>query len=393
MLSPSPAKDIVAIRPGQHTSPGNRGLPSPRVRKLLLWGGPSAALLALGALVLILPIRFPSVVSTFANITAANKWILQQGTAGQLIARSFNYRTGMSDGYRVSNFTSGSSIYFSLAPSLKPGQHVAVGDTVGTVYSSEMQERLIALNGQLITAEGQLAVNATGAKSAIVDAAQQRLQSAKRRRADYQATVARTQALFDDHLLPQGEYDLVQSTAHNLDDAIAIAQADLEAAQTGAKPEELALARAHIAALKDEINAISSRAAAYTLRAPIDGTIAPNFSGDLLLTILATSHYVAVMPIRWSDYSRVAATPNARVTIAGFSRRVQGQILTLNREVELQFGQKVVMATALLDSPPDDLLPGSLARCRIECRPLTAIEHGRLILHSIATAFEAGGSF
>jgi hypothetical protein len=332
-------------------------------------------------------------VSTFANITAANKWILERGTAGQLIARTFNYQTGMSDGYRVSNFESGSSIYFSVAPTLRPGQHVAVGDTVGTVYSSEMQERLITLNGQLAAAEGQLAVNSTGAKSAVVEAAQQRLQSAKRRRADYQATVTRTQALFDDHLLPQGEYDRVQGTVHNLDDAILIEQADLEAAQTGAKPEELALAMAHIAALKDEIRAISSRAATYTLRAPIEGTISSTYSGDMLLTILTTSHYVAIMPIRWSDYSRVVGTPNARVTIAGFSRPVQGKILALNHEVEVHGGQKVVMATALLDSPPDDLLPGSVARCKIECRPLTAIEHGRLILRSIATSVDVTGSF
>ena len=393
MLSPSPAKDIVPIRPGTHRAPEKRSLPSPVVRNLLLWGGSIAALLALVAAVLFLPIRFPSIVSTFANITAANKWILEQGTAGQLIARSFNYQTGMSDGYRVSNFESGSSIYFSVAPSLKPGKHVAVGDTVGTVYSSEMQERLISLNGQLAAAEGQLAVNSTGAKSAVVEAAQQRLQSAKRRRADYQATVTRTQALFDDHLLPQGEYDRVQSTVHNLDDAILIEQADLDAAQTGAKPEELALARAHIAALKDEINAISSRAATYTLRAPIEGTISSTYSGNILLTILATSQYVAIMPVRWSDYARVASTPNARVTISGFSRPVHGHVLALNHEVETHGGQKVVMATALLDSPPYDLLPGSTARCKIECRPLTAAEHGRIFLHTIAASVDMGGSF
>jgi hypothetical protein len=393
MLSPSPTKDIVAIHPGPHGSAGHRGFPSRNVRRLLLWGGASVALLALVALVLFLPFHFPSVVNTFANITAANKWILEKGPAGQLIARSFNYQTGMSDGYRVSNFDSGSSIFFSVSPALKPGMHVVVGDTIGTVYSSEMQERLISLNGQLAAAEGQLAVNATGAKSAVVEAARQRLQSAKRRREDYQATVTRTQQLFDDHLLPQGEYDRVQSTVHNLDDAIAIEQADLEAAQSGAKPEELALAQSHIAALKDEISAISSRAATYTLRAPIDGTISSTYTGETLLTILATSHYVAIMPIRWSDYRRVVLTPNARVTIAGFSRPVQGRILSLNREVEVHAGQKVVMATALLDSPPYDLLPGSTARCRIECRSLTAAEHGKLFLHSIATAVDLGGSF
>jgi hypothetical protein len=351
-----------------------------------------AAVLGIAALLLVLPVRFPSGVSSYASITTSYQWTLEKGTAGQLISRTYNHQTGMSDGFRVSNFSGGSSILFAVAPSLKPGQQVAAGDTVGTVFSSDVQERLISLNGQLAAAERNLAVNATGAKSAVVEAAQQRLQAAKRRRDDYEPTVARTQALFNDHVLPQGEYDRVESAAHALDDAIAIAQAELQAAQTGAKPEELALAETRIAAIKDEINAISTRAAAYTIRAPIAGTVAPA-SGDVLLTISATSQYVAHIPIRWTEYSRVAGTPDARVTIGGFSRPVHGRILALGRDLQVVSGQKVVIATASLDSPPADVLSGSLVRCRIECRPLAAIEYGRLFLHSIAASVEATGSF
>ena len=397
MVLPSSTKDATPISPASRVPADSGGRPSVPILSFLLWSALSAA--AIAGVIAILPrlglppILIPSVVNTYANIMPANKWVLAQGSAGQLIASTFNYQTGMSDGYRVSNFASGSSVFFSVSPSLKPGQHVAAGDTVGSVYSSEMQERLVALNGELSAAEGQLAVSATGSKSAIVEAAQQRVEAAKRRRADYQLIVVRTQALFHDYLLPPGEYDRVQSTIHNLDDAIAIQQADLDAAKTGEKPEQLAVATAHIAALRDEINSIHSRAATYTLCSPIEGTVSPTFSGDMLLTILATSHYVALMPIRSTDYARVAATPNARVTIVGYSRRVEGRIVAVNRELQMQGAQKVVMATALLDSPPDDLLPGSLARCRIECRPLTPIEQCRAIIHAVASSIEAPGSY
>lgn len=391
MLSSPQTIDGVEILRGSRP-PGSNGRATSRAaRIILLWVTVAAMLIAIAALLLVLPIRIPSTVSTYADITAARKWVLEKGTTGQLIARTINYQTGMSDGYRVSNFDGGTSIFFSISPFLKPGQQVAIGDTIGTVYSSDTQERLISLNGQLVAAERVLAVNATGAKSAVVEAAQQRLQAAKRRRVDYQPTVDRTDALLADHLVPQGEYDRVQGTAHALDDAIAIAQAELVAAQTGAKPEELALAESRIAALKEEISAIRSRAASYTIRAPIEGTISSTANGDMLLSIAPPSQYVALIAIRSSDYARVATAPNARVTIAGYSRPVRGRLLALGHDVQDRYGQKVVMATASLESPPDDLLPGSIARCKIECTPLTALDYGKFILHSIATSASAAG--
>jgi hypothetical protein len=350
-----------------------------------------AGLGAVATLLVVLPIRFPSTVHTYANVNVANKWVLAKGTDGQLIAHTFNYQTGMSDGYRVSNFSAGSSIYFAVAPTIRPGQRVAAGDTVGTIASSDVQERLVSLQGQLASAERMLAVNATGDKSASIIAAQQRLESAKRRREDYQSTIERTRRLFEDNVLPEGEYDRVMSQAHTLDDAIAIEGADLAAAQSGAKPEAIALIESNIAGLKNEIAVISSRAATFTLRAPIAGIVSSS-SGDNLLSISEVSRYVALIPVRSSDYRRVAATHEPAVTITGFSRPVRGRIIAMNHEVEELYGHKVVMATALLDSPPDDLLPGSIARCRIDCTPLAALDYGKFLLHSVASSVEAAGS-
>ena len=381
----SPSADV-------HASLVRRGPPSRRVARILLWVVLAVLLLGSAGFLLAFPVQIPSVVNTYADITSAHKWVLEKGTNGQLIASTINYVTGMSDGYNISNFNAGSSIAFSLIPSLKPGQHVEVGDTVGTVYSSEVQERLITLNGQLAAAERHLAVSATGEKAAVIGAAQQRLLAARRRREDYQATVERTQTLFTDHLLSQGEYDRVQSSVHALDDAIAIQEAELEAARTGAKPEQLALVETNIAALKDEIRAVTSRASSYTIRAPIAGSVSSATSGSGLLTISAESPYVALVAVRGSDYARVAGTPSARVTISGFSRPVRGRVLALNHEVQSRYGQSVVMATAQLDPSPADLLPGSLARCRIDCTPLPIMEFAKGVFQAVVASASAAGT-
>jgi len=380
MLSPSPTREAVPPLsvPRVH-APRRKRVP----RMVLVWVPLAAVLSAAVFLLVTMPIHLPSVVSTFANITAAHEWSLVQGPTGQLMSRTFNYQTGMSEGYAVSNFPAGSSTFFTVSPSLRPGKSVAAGDTVGTVSSSDVQERLIVLNGQLAAAEASLTASAAGSKSAVVQAAQERLQAAIRARGEYQSTVIRTQQLYDDHVLPDAQYDQVQSTAHSMDDAIKIARADLETAQTGAKPEELAVSEARIDQIKNEISAINSRTAGYTLRTPIAGVVSSSPSGSL--TVSATSPYVALIPVRWTDYGRVAATPQARVTLFGFSRPVAGRIASLGREVHVAAQQKVIMATVLLDSPPPDVMPGITARCKIDCNPMTPLEYGQFILHSMAT--------
>lgn len=372
----------------QHMGDVHRPRRPRRVQAYMLRGALGIAALVALAFALFTPARYPFPVHTYATISPAQKWVLAKGTNGQLIGRTFNYQTGMSDGYRVANFTTGTSITFTVAPSLAPGQHVAVGDTVGWISSSETQERLVMLNGQLAAARHLLAVNATGQKSAVVTEAEQRLRAAQRQRDEYQSTVTRTQALYDRHLIAQGEYEGVQSNAHRLDDDIAIATASLEAARTGAKPEQVALAESNVAALRNEISAINSRAATFTLRSPINGVVVPTPTGDTLLTIASASECVAMVPIRVIDYPRVSAVHEPRVTISGFSQPIAGKVVAIDHEMQMFYGQPVVMATVVLESQPGDLLPGSIVRCEVASAPLTPFQYGKLLFRSAA----AGGS-
>jgi len=123
-------------------------------------------------------------------------------------------------------------------------------------------------------------------------------------------------------------------------------------------------------------------------------------NGAILWANLHLLFWLSLIPFTtgWMGENHGAPVPTAiygvDLLMAGLAFWIlQGRILALNHEVETHAGQKVVMATALIDSPPDDLLPGSVARCKIECRPLTAAEHGKIFLHTIAASVDLGGSF
>lgn len=355
----------------------------------------AACVVALGVIgyVVLLPVRFPYVVTTYATITPAQKWVLARASNGQLVENLFNFRSGMNEGFRASTFNPGSSVNFSLHSTLQAGQAIAAGDTVGSVFSSEVQERLVALQGQLSAARSLLLVTSTGQKAAIVNESEQRLQFARRRSAEHQSIEARTQKLFAAQLIAEGEFDRVRSEANALRDEITIAAANLEAARTGAKPEQLNLVHANIAALQSEVESVRRRAASHTVTAPISGTLTATYSSDTLLTISAPE-YIALLPVKWSDYRRVAASPRARLRIDGLaSAPVYGTLLAMNRELHILNGNEVVIATALLDPTSTTVMAGMLVRCRIECAPVTAVEYGRHLFVALTATQPILGGF
>jgi len=391
---PSPQAPLASN--GSHlpgTTVIRRSNPAPNGRALVIRLAAIVVVLAVAGFVVFKPVRFPSMVGSYASITPAQKWVLTKVSDGQLVGSTFNYRSGMNVGYRVSTFNPGTSVYFSMHSRLSPGTTVAIGDTVGSIYSTEVQERLIALQGQLHAARSLLAVTASGQKSAVVNEAQQRLEFARRRSAEHERVVARTAKLWEQRLIAEGEYDRVQSEANALRDEIVIAQANLESAQTGAKPEQLNLVNANISALESEIDAVRRRASTYTVTAPISGTVSPTYSGDTLLTI-ASTEYIALLPIKASDYLRVTETPTPRIRLLGLRRTpVFGTIVAMNRELLTLNGFEVAMATASLDAGPADLMPGMMVQCQVECRPRSVADLGRQALIALRTSRVLHGGF
>ncbi len=331
---------------------------------------PLALVLALASLPF-LPIHFPSSIRTYGKIQCAHEWVLVRGVDGQLSASTFNHETGVNEGYHAASFDRSASVYFTLNPGMVPGRVITRGDTVGVVSSSEVQEQLIALNGELTRAEGQLAVNTSGEKEVVVQAAEQRLEIAKRRRSEQERSFERSKALYAQNLLPQGQYESAENSMHAAEDEVALANSALAEARSGAKPEQVRLVTTNIAALKDEIAALRRRAATHTIVSPLTGLVARSTTPEVLLTVSDTSRYVAMIPVRLSDIGRVTAIPEAMVTFRGLSAPLRGHITAMDHQVTAIGLERVVMATAVLDRSAAPLVVGLPLRCDITCPPIT----------------------
>jgi hypothetical protein len=250
-----------------------------------------------------------------------------------------------------------------LAVAISLPARLRKGDTLGNVFSSEMQGSSY-FEWSARNSSSNAGCQFDGEKAAVVREASSGW-SAKRRQQEHRKIEIRNRDLF---MKP----DLWETSStrrmKQYPRTRSLSPSNLEGARTGAKPEQVKLVHANIAALENEIAAIKGRAASYTVTAPISGTLSRAFESDTLLTISDTSGYIALIPLRMQDYTRVAPTQNAAVTFWGGRNSIHGKVIGVNRELRSLHGKKVVIATALLDEPAVALMPGMFIKCRIDCR-------------------------
>lgn len=332
---------------------------------------------------LFFPVKVPYELKSYGKIMPANKWVLSKGTDGQLIASSTNYVTGVSAGYSVAQFERGAEMKLSLRRSLITERYVDIGDTIGTVYASDIEERLAELNGKLGVAQAALEANLTGEKPAVVQEAEQRLIYTKAKAAEQHKIVARLQRLYEKNLIAEEEIELATNKALLLDIEISIDKARLEAVQTGAKPAKIKLLEAEINAFRQQRDALERRKQSFNITASTKGKISRTFSSDTLLVISDTTTFVAFMPIKLKDLKYLSETHSVSIRTEGRVQTFSGELVSLDKEVHVIQGEQVIVVSAVLKKVSGDILPGILAECIITCKPVTTVEYVKRVFKNM----------
>lgn len=326
---------------------------------------------------LLSPFTVPYELVSYGKIMPARKWVLSKGSDGQLIASSTNYETGVSDGYSVSQFERGTEMQFKLRPTLMTEGYVQLGDTVGSIYASDIEERLAELNGLRAVAEAELEANLVGEKPAIIKEAEHRMARDKAEALEQHRTVYRLQKLYDKALIAEQELESAIAKATILDLEVSIDQAQLEAVQTGEKSAQIKLYEAQIEAYQQQHKALEKRFKSFNITSPIEGKITRTFSSDTLLVISDTTAFVAFLPIKLNDLKYLSEAESVNILSLGSGETVSGELVSLDKEVHVIQGEQVIVVAAVLKKVSSDIMPGILAQCIIICKPVTSIEYVR----------------
>ncbi len=324
------------------------------------------AILAVVALVgvLLLPISVPLSIVVPGKILPAREWTLIRDQEGSIGAILRDHALGAVQSYTFNRFERGDVVRLTLHPAIRPHAHVEVGDTLASIFSSETQQQLAELTGELSTILASLDLYATGEKASIVEEARTQLARAEERAHQNHRVLARLRTLREQALIAEQDLEVAESQQRVLEADIAAARARLDVVQTGAKQQQLDLTHTEAAALRDEIATLNDRMNLFTITAPISGMVVRSFGSDTLLQMIDMTEYVVVMPVPWLAHRDLVPDQEVDVEVFGASTPVKGHLQQLGDAIHLINGQQVMLVTASIDDALD-IPPGAMARCTI----------------------------
>jgi hypothetical protein len=340
-------------------------------RTSLIW----LSVLILLIIFLLLPIKIPYSIKSPGKILPSKEWIVSKGPDGRLITILKDNKLGVSQNYSVSQFERGDAIQFSLQPNISSGTPINKMDTVGLIYSNEIERQFVQLKGDLETAKSSLITYTTGEKQSIIKEERERLEYMKKQAEEQKKVFNRVETLFQKNLISQEEYEISKGTADLNNINIAIAQAHLQTIETGEKKEQVDLIKSQIQSLQKQLDVLQKRFKNYTLISQVTGVANRSLGVDTLLVVSDTTEFVIVIPVRWEDRNYLSLNQKILLKFPDTSVITDAVLVKIDHSIHALNGGQVFLITAKLNQKPLDVLPGLMIQCSIQCEPVRPIQY------------------
>lgn len=273
---------------------------------------------------------------------------------------------------------------------VKEGGVVREGQVLARLDTREQEQQLAMVRAELERAEADLRLLQAGPKPETIKQAEEQLEAANRKLEYTRIEAERNRKLFEQGMIPESEFNLRES-AEKVDEAdVKVAQAHLELAKTGARPEEIQAAEARCKELQARIDALQQDVELATLVSPIAGQICTpepaqpiagdvvtpylEFKagewmdkGDLLTTVQQVSVVHAEIHVPEHDIGEVAI--DARVTFKPWSSPIksfEGRVVSVAPTAVEVDGVKVVRVVSAIPNHDRVLLPEMTGVAKIE---------------------------
>ncbi|MBE0643360.1 MAG: hypothetical protein IH600_04715 [Bacteroidetes bacterium] len=329
------------------------------------------ALAVLALVLALLPIRIPMSATVFGRLLPAREWVLLRTDNGQLTSLVRSNGTGVVEQYSVTQPERGDAMHFVLSPAVLTAASVQEGDTIGWVTSPELAQQLAALEGALDVAHAAEASARSGDKPAVVQQSHGALAQARAAFDEQQHLHARQAEPHQKKILSDEEFELSRDRLEVLRAGVAVAEAQLAAATSGRKPEDVRQMEAQAAALEDEIAAVRLRMNRFTHIAPLSGVLLHPQAADTLMAVQDQSALVLMLPVDIGDCTGLREGDRIAFDIPLTGLSGTAILLRIDRAVQYVKGRPVCVVSAEIRDGAEDLRPGLIARCRVETPPLS----------------------
>lgn len=247
-----------------------------------------------------------------------------------------------------------------------PEGAVTAGDTLGWLYSSSLLERVASLEGNISTLRASLDFERSGNKATEIEAARLRLNYAETRLEEQRKILDRSKSLLDGKIIPQQEYDL-EVRRERLDAIrVAIAEADLGSALSGAQTRKLDIFRSQIADEEKKLALAREVLSQMTFVSPLSGKVFFPLSEDTLITIEDVETLVVTLPIRGSSHNRVDWSSPVTLTTQNFELVVTPDQMQVERRILRAGVEQLLLVRLQVDNRDDILVPGQMLEVAVK---------------------------
>ncbi|MEW6752926.1 MAG: HlyD family efflux transporter periplasmic adaptor subunit [Candidatus Latescibacterota bacterium] len=343
------------------------------VRRLVLLGSVLLATVVGYAAVRPLPYRLQGP----GLVLPCREWVLTCGPEGQFAATLHDHAKGTVEASRVATFARGDRVAFQRAAPLRAGAPVVAGDTVGRLWSSELELQQITLQGELAAELAALARDQAGDRPAQIRLAELGVRRAEEEQAQQHRRVERMQRLLGRNAVSATDLEEAVNLLALHEVEMERAAAALGLARSPERSGELDWRRARIQALERQLETLGRWVAETQLVTPLSGRVAGAPSGDTLAVVQDTSAYLVLIPVRWEERGSLALGQRVEVAVGPGQGPAVARIASVGRTAHMASGRAYLAVRALVEEGGEALLPGLVVRCSLCASPLVGWEYLR----------------
>lgn len=316
---------------------------SVRIRRIILIG----CLLFFVLFGLFVPI--PLKVTGPCSLVPMRVWYLKMEGSDQLFS---GWESKYDAGYKeqtLIQFQRPDVVDISLRSNLSEGSAVLVGDTVAVIRSHEQNNEYQALNSELKKAQAYYQSLITGAKQAEIETAQKNVERAQVALNTAKQDYERSKELLKSEFSSVAEFQTLEGIYRLAEADYNLAVSQLQAVKTGAKPEEVEMARAEMERVEVlRLNAKKRIEKETYILSPLDGVAVFDSTFEFILKIEGTDTLAMESSFPEIVASHIAPGNSILIRLSA----IQSEVIPaeINKIVYLQGSLSGLVVSALIDN-------------------------------------------
>ncbi len=256
----------------------------------------------------------------------------------------------------------------SIDPQVNEGDAVVTGQLIAKIGSTESVAQLAESRANLNRAKSQLELLKKGPRPEEISQTEDLIEQVKMKIEKSKSDLARSVELSAKGMIPAQQLESDRTSNEILKSELSFYQNQKRLQENGARPEEISIAEADIAAIQAKIDRLEHQLAANNICAPFNGTVTALRADSNLITLARTDTMRIKIFVPEKEISPIKIGQPVKLKVMGYpGETLDGIVTKISGQTEQDNVQQVFIVTAKAPNTLGLMKPGMTGRAKIYC--------------------------